>query len=85
MAPRALDLDDKGNTKFFGQVVSLDAPKALDGTPLPPAQLVTVKGLVKGKELNPAFGGGRGLLTFSIGEINLPRASVRMLLHGNRD
>jgi len=80
--PWRLELDDKGNTKFFGAVKSLEDTVAVDGTRLPPTKLVTIKGMPKGKELNVGGGGGRNLVDIKVGELTIPRASVRLLTDG---
>lgn len=80
--PWRLDLDDQGQTKFFGVVKSLEDTIAADGTKLSPTGLVMVKGMVKGRELNVGPGAGRSLVEFKSGEITLPRASVRLLTEG---
>ena len=80
--PWRLDLDEKGNTRFFGEVRMLGDTVAKDGTPLPPTKLVMSKGLPKGRELNPGGGGGLDLIAFKSGEITIPRASVRLLTKG---
>jgi len=80
--PWRLDLDGNGRTKYFGQVKSLDATVGADGTPLAATRLVEIKGVPKGRELNPGTGAGRGLIAFSQAEITIPRASVRLLVHG---
>ena len=78
--PWRLDLDERGNTRFFGEVDSLTATKTRDGRAIAPTRLVTVQGIPKGRELNPATGGGRNLIVYSQGSITIPRASVRLLL-----
>ena len=78
--PWRLDLDERGNTRFFGEVNSVSDTTTKDGRRLPPTQFVTVQGIPKGRELNPGTGGGRNLIRFSLGEITIPRASVRLLL-----
>ena len=78
--PWRLDLDERGNTRFFGEVNSVSDTTTKDGRRLPPTQFVTVQGIPKGRELNPGTGGGRNLIRFSQGEVTIPRASVRLLL-----
>lgn len=78
--PWRLDLDERGHTRFFGEVNAPSDTVARDGRRIQPTQLVTVAGMPKGRELNPGTGGGRNLIRFSQGEITLPRASVRLLL-----
>lgn len=80
--PWRLDLDAQGNTIFFGTVKFLGDTVAADGTRLPPTKLVTMKGIPKGRELNVGPGGGRSLVDFTVGEIKMPRASVRLLTQG---
>lgn len=79
--PWRLELDDKGNTRFLAEVNSLADTVARDGRTLPPTQLVMVHGIPKGRELHPGTGGGRNLIRFSLGEITIPRASIRLLLN----
>ena len=79
--PWRLELDAQGNTRFLAEVNSLADTVARDGRDLPPSQLVMVHGIPKGRELNPGTGGGRNLIRFSLGEITIPRASIRLLLH----
>ena len=78
--PWRLDVDEKGNTTFFGEVASIGAAAAADGTPLGPTRTLTVNGVPKSRVWNPLSGGGRSLLKASNGEVTLPRASVRLLL-----
>ncbi len=80
--PWRLDLDEKGNTKFFGVVDSIESTEAADGTRLAPTKLKMVQGMPQGRELNVGPGAGRSLVDFSAGEITMPRASVRLLTQG---
>ena len=79
--PWRLELDDQGNTRFLAEVNSLTDTIARDGRTLTPTQLVMVHGIPKGRELSPGPGGGRNLIRFSLGEITIPRTSIRLLLH----
>ncbi len=78
--PWRLDLDERGNTRFFGEVNAVSDTMSKDGRSIEPTQFVTVQGIPKGRELNPGTGGGRNLIRFSQGEVTIPRASVRLLL-----
>ncbi len=80
--PWRLDLDEKGNTKFFGTVKALTDSVASDGTALPPSKIVTVKGIPKAQEISAGPGGGRSLVDFKYGEVTMPRGSVRLLTQG---
>jgi hypothetical protein len=80
--PWRLDLDEQGNTTFFGVVDSLEDTEAEDGSGLAPTKLVTVKGIPQGRELNVGPGAGRSLVKFNTGEVVMPRSSVRLLTQG---
>ncbi len=81
--PWRLDLDEKGNNKFFGVVKSIAATVADDGTPLVPTKLLMRKGYPQGRELDPGVTGGLNLIRYSTcGEITIPRSSIRQLVLG---
>ena len=70
--PWRLDLDDRGNNKFFGEVKSISDAAAADGTKLVPTKVVSRQ------RPNPQV-----LLDSSCGEIKIPRASIRQLLRSD--
>jgi hypothetical protein len=81
--PWRLDLDEKGNNKFFGVVKSIDATVADDGTPLVPTRLLMRKGYPQDQELDPGTTGGRNLIRQApCGEITIPRSSIRQIVLG---
>ena len=71
--PWRLDLDAKGNTKFFGEVKSMSDPVAADGTALTPTRPA------KSRDLT-TWGGNRNLAKGVRGGVEIPRASIRPLL-----
>ncbi len=79
--PWRLDLDEHGNTQRLAEVKSLKDANSTDGAALPPAQLVTDRGLPKQRMINVG-GAGRQFLKFAYGEFEISRAALALTLPG---